>query len=254
MPVQTAQVYCIVIMTSKVFKSFRPSRLVTLVLFLLALLFATLGTWQINRAMEKAVLEQLHQHAAASSLESAIAQNSRFSRIRVNGSYDSNRHILLDNQIWKGRAGVYVFTPFHTTDGTTILVNRGWLPLAADRKSTPEIPTPRDGLVLRGILNTLPVPGRILGAADKLDPDQWPQLVTYLNLSDISVSLDIPLENWVIQLSPSEATGFDGREWKPVFLSSSRHRGYAFQWFALTATSILMWIFISFRKPTGNKK
>ena len=254
MPVQATQVYRIVIMTSKVFKSFRPSRLATFVLFLLTLLFATLGTWQINRATEKTALEQLHQEAAALSLETAIAQNSRFSRISVSGFYDTDRHVLLDNQIWHGRAGVYVFTPFYTTNGTAILVNRGWLPLAPDRKSTPEIPTPQDELVIHGILNTVPVPGRILGAADTLNPHLWPQLVTYLNLTDVSDSLEVPLENWVIQLSQSEPAGFDGREWKPVFLSSSRHSGYAFQWFALAATSVLMWIFISFRKPTGNKK
>jgi len=241
-------------MTSKVFKSFRPSRLATLALFLLALLFATLGTWQVNRATEKSAIEQLHQQAPALSLEIAIAQNSRFSRVSVNGIYDTNRHVLLDNQIWQGRAGVYVFTPFHTTSGRIILVNRGWLPLAPDRKSTPVIPTPQNELVLRGMLNTVPVPGLILGAADTLNPDLWPQLVTYLNLADISDLLDTPLENWVIQLSPSEPAGFDGREWKPVFLSSSRHKGYAFQWYALTAASILMWIFISFRKPTGTKK
>jgi cytochrome oxidase assembly protein ShyY1 len=55
-------------------------------------------------------------------------------------------------------------------------------------------------------------------------------------------------------LSKSEAGGFDGREWKPVFLSSSRHKGYAFQWFALVAACFAMWIFLGFRKPSGNSK
>ena len=81
-----------------------------------------------------------------------------------------------------------------------------------------------------------------------LKREQWPQLVTYLNLPDISRSLGTPLENWVIQLSKSEPDGFDGREWKAVFLSSSRHKGYAFQWFALVAACIVMWIFIGFKK------
>ena len=241
-------------MVPKVIKSFRPSRLATLVLFLLACVFATLGSWQEKRALEKTVLEQQHQNAGTLPLETAIAQQSRFSSIDVRGHYDPNRHILLDNQIWQGRAGVYVFTPFYPNGGTTILVNRGWLPLAPDRKSMPEVPTPQQEIVLKGMLNTLPVPGRVLGSADQLKREQWPQLVTYLNLTDISASLGTPLENWVIQLSKSEPDGFDGREWKAVFLSSSRHKGYAFQWFALVAACIVMWIFIGFRKPSGKNK
>jgi surfeit locus 1 family protein len=241
-------------MLLKVFKSFRPPMMATLVLFLLACLFTTLGTWQEKRALEKMALEQQHQTAGSLPLESAIAQDSRFSSIEVSGHYDTHRHILLDNQILQGRAGVYVFTPFYTTGGMAILVNRGWLPLAPDRKTLPEIPTPQQELVLRGMLNTLPVPGRVLGSADQLGREDWPQLVTYLNLHNISESLGIPLENWVIQLSRYEPDGFDGREWKPVFLSSSRHRGYAFQWFALVAACIVMWVFLGFRKPSGNSK
>jgi len=241
-------------MLPKLFKLFRPSKLATLVLFLLACLFATLGTWQEKRASEKKSIEQQHQAAGILSLETAIALDGRFSQIEVSGHYETHRHILLDNQIWQGRAGVYVFTPFYSNEGPVILVNRGWLPLAPDRKTMPEIPTPQHEIVLKGILNLLPVPGRILGSADQLNQEQWPQLVTYLNLPDISRSLDTPLEDWVIQLSSSEPDGFDGREWKPVFLSSSRHRGYAFQWFALVATCFVMWVYLGFRRPSGNSK
>lgn len=237
-----------------VFKTFRPSMTATLALFLLACLFLMLGTWQQKRASEKAEMEQQHRIALPLSLEEAISQGSRFSQVDVSGHYDVNRHILLDNQIWQGRAGVYVFTPFYTTNGMSILVNRGWLPLSPDRKTMPEIPTPRTEIVLKGMLNTLPVPGRILGSADQLKPEQWPQLVTYLNLQDISGLLDSPLESWVIQLSKSATGGFDGRDWKPVFMSSERHKGYAFQWFALVAACVVMWIYLGFRKPSGINK
>jgi len=241
-------------MDQKVFKSFRPSKSLTLVMFLLACLFAMLGTWQQKRASEKLVLEQQHRTAMPLSLESAMQKEHRFSSVNVGGRYDTNRHILLDNQIWQGRAGVYVFTPFFTNQGKILLVNRGWLPLAADRKTLPHIPTPKLETVLTGMLNKPPVPGRMLGAADQVQKEQWPQLVTYLNLSNISSSLDAPLEDWVIQLSESDPDGFEGRDWKPVFLSSSRHKGYAFQWFALVAACIVMWIYIGFRRPSGNRK
>jgi surfeit locus 1 family protein len=240
-------------MTSKVYKSFRPGRMATAALFSLTILFAMLGNWQIQRADEKRTTEQQHQAATNLSLDYAIAGESRFSRVKVSGHYDTDRHFLLDNQIWQGRGGVYVFTPFYTVSGTKILVNRGWLPLAPDRKTMPDIPTPNHETVITGMLNILPVPGRVLGDADVLKQDQWPQLVTYLNNADMSDALDIPLENWIIQLSKTEQTGFEGREWKPVFLSSNKHKAYAFQWFALATASVIMWIYIGFRRTSGEQ-
>jgi len=241
-------------MRPKVFKSFQPSKAATLALLVLACLFAALGTWQQKRAVEKRALELQHQTAPPLPLATAIQRNSRFSTVDALGRYDETRHILLDNQIWRGQAGVYVFTPFHTTGGATILVNRGWLPLAPDRQSMPGIPTPDGEVVLRGILNTPPVPGRLLGPADRLERNAWPQLVTYLNLADISEILGTPLEDWVVQLSDSEPGGFEGRDWQPVYLTSSRHQGYAIQWFSLLAACVVMWVFLGLRNQTGNKQ
>jgi len=241
-------------MTFKVSRSFQPSLAASVALLLLAGLFASLGMWQTKRASEKLELEQQHQAAGLVPLQTALDDDLRFARIEVSGHYDPKRHVLLDNQIWQGRGGVHVFTAFHTSDEAVILVNRGWLPLGADRQNLPEIPTPQDETVLRGILNILPVPGRIMGPADNLQQDLWPQLVTYMNLENISRSLDLPLESRIVQLSAQEKDGFEGRVWKPVFLSSKRHNAYAFQWFALTAASIILWLLSAFRKPSGQSK
>jgi cytochrome oxidase assembly protein ShyY1 len=78
--------------------------------------------------------------------------------------------------------------------------------------------------------------------------------VTYLNLPDISATLGTSLENWVVQLSKTEPDGFDGRDWQAVYLSSSRHQGYAFQWFALLTACVVMWVFLGLRKQTGIRK
>ena len=239
-------------MTLKVSRSFKPSIAGTVALFMLATLFVNLGLWQAQRALEKEQTELQHQQASRFTLEAALAAHERFAHVDVSGHYDPVRHILLDNQVWKGRAGVYVFTPFYTLGGTVILVNRGWLPLAADRQLMPDIPTPQHETVLRGMLNTLPVPGRMLGQADEMSQDQWPQLVTYLNQENITEALDISLENWIIQLSNTEQAGFEGRDWKPVFLTSRKHKAYAFQWFALATASFVLWVFSSYRKPSGN--
>ena len=188
-------------MALKVSRSFHPGIIGSLAFLILTSLFVAMGMLQTKRAQEKSEIEQQHQTTNIVSFNQALTSNHRFARIDVSGHYDTDRHILLDNKIWLGRGGVHVFTPFHTLDGATILVNRGWLPLPADRKSLPEIPTPEHETVLRGILNIFPVPGRMLGAADKIQSDRWPQLVTYMNHDNIATSLNMPLENWIVQLS-----------------------------------------------------
>ena len=181
-------------------------------------------------------------------LDTAIEQGVRFARIEVTGHYDGTRHILLDNQVLNGRAGVHVLTPFRTTSGRVILVNRGWLPLGAARNVRPAIPTSTAETVLRGMLNSAPRPGRKLGEADKLTREGWPQLVTYLNIADVARSLQTPLENHIVQLSETESGGFEGRQWKPVFIGSDRHRAYAFQWFALMVSSFGLWVFLGIKR------
>lgn len=240
-------------MTSRVSRSFRPSVAATLALGLLALLFASLGTWQTRRAAEKAALETEHENAPTMALEAALANDQRFARVEVSGRYDPQRHVLLDNQLWQGRGGVHVFTPFSTNRGITILVNRGWLPLPADRKSLPEIPTPDYQVTLSGTLNLLPVPGRMVGEADTLVKDDWPQLVTYMQHADVARALALELETHIIQLSRDAEYGFEDRDWKPVFLSPERHRAYAFQWYALMAAAIVLWLLTSFRKTEGHR-
>lgn len=235
-------------MSSKVSRIFSPSLIATVVLFLLATLFVNLGSWQTQRGEAKAATEQQFATAKPLLLENAIAQKSRFAHIDVSGHYDDKRHFLLDNQVWRGQAGVHVFTPFYTREGTVIMVNRGWLPLAADRKSMPAVPTPQNQTVLRGMLNIFPSPGRILGPADQLASTQWPQLVTYLNVADMSVALDTQLPAWIVQLSDTEQAGFKGRDWQPVFLTSNKHKAYSFQWYALAAVSIVLWVLNGIRR------
>lgn len=229
-------------------RSFRPSAAPTLALCLLAVLFASLGAWQARRAADKSALESQHRDAAHLPLAAALESDRRFAVVESYGRYDPTRHVLLDNQVWRGRGGVHVFTPFTTNGGTSVLVNRGWLPLAPDRKTLPDVPTPDGDVTLTGRLNLYPVPGRKVGAADRLQAGRWPQLVTYMEHADIEQALGLELAPRIVQLLPGEPHGFEGRDWQAAYMTSERHRGYALQWFAMTAACIVLWLATSFRR------
>jgi surfeit locus 1 family protein len=232
---------------------FKPSIKLTLVLLVLALVCARLGTWQMDRKSEKQLLFQQFEEAPVLSIEDAIASSAVFARVEVAGHYDPVRHILLDNKVLDGRAGVHVLTPFVMQDGREILVNRGWLPLPPDRRSLPDVVTDDAQRTISGVLVKPPAGGPRIGDADRLERNHWPQLVTYLDIGTVGEALDVTLESWLLQLDPADVSGFQGREWKPAVMGPEVHGGYAVQWFALAFTSLIIWIVLGVRRAkTGS--
>lgn len=228
-------------------RSFRPSLAATLLLGGLALCFYALGQWQLGRAEEKDLIQQQHDRAPSFDTLPAAGNAPRYARVRLSGRFDTQRHVLVDNQVFQGRAGVHVLTPFQLDDGRWLLVNRGWLPLPADRRSLPDVPTPDGGQKLSGKLDEMYRPGKRLGRDDPLQGD-WPRLVTYPETDAIAKALDHALYPLVLLLDAQHTAGFGDRDWKPVNNSAAKHRARAMQWFTFIAAALIIWIFLGIRR------
>jgi surfeit locus 1 family protein len=228
--------------------SFRPSPGLSLALLVLCLVFARLGWWQLDRGAAKQRLFDEFAQAPMMTIEQALQKPDGFSRVEAWGRYDPRRHILLDNKIFRGRAGVHVLTPFYLESGPVLLVNRGWLPLQPDRRRLPEIETPLEKRLISGLLRQPATGGPRLGGADRLASDRWPQLVTYFDWDDIGAALAEPLPQRVLQLDPDDPSGFEDREWQAAVMTPATHRAYAWQWFSLAVASIIIWIALGFRR------
>lgn len=227
---------------------FRPSFKLSLILITLAAVFLRLGLWQLDRKAGKDALFERFESAPAMTLEAALEGGTEFARVEALGRYDPERHLLLDNRIWNGRAGVHALTPFRLGDGRLLLVNRGWLPLPADRSRLPDVPTEPAPLTIHGRLVPPPAAGPRLGEPDVLSGDRWPQLATYFDLAAISAALAEPLEPWIVQLDADEASGFGDRQWTPAVMEPSVHGAYAVQWLALCAAALAIWIVLGLRR------
>mgnify|MGYP000001717141 FL=1 len=227
---------------------FRPSIVQTLILITLAAVFLQLGLWQLERKAEKEDLFERFEQAPSMGLSQALSAERPFTLVTAFGRYDPERHILLDNKIWQGRAGVHVLTPFRLEGGPTLLVNRGWLPMPADRSRLPEVPTAGGPRELRGRLAPPPVPGQRLGAPDMLTTTEWPQLMTYFDLPDVAAALGNELEPWLVLLDAEDPSGFGDRQWSPATMGPDVHGGYAVQWLALMVTAIVIWGLLGLRR------
>ena len=211
------------------------------------LLCAWLGQWQLGRMAEKQALFSAFENAEQLDLAQAMVEEVAFARVRVRGEFDRSAVFLLDNKILDGRAGVHVLQLFRPEANPPILVNRGWLPISADRTELPAVETPEANVDIQGILSAPIEGGFRLGEPDVLAPPIKPQLITYLDLDRIAGAVGEPLSPWIILLEAGDETGFAGRDWQPSVMLPAQHGAYAAQWFGLALAIAITWTALAWR-------
>jgi surfeit locus 1 family protein len=229
---------------------FKTHWALTVLLAALCALFVMLGNWQGQRAEEKALTQT--QFDEAPLVTNLLTDAEDWSRARLYGMLDPNRHLLLDNKLYQGRAGVHVLTPLQAADGRTVLVNRGWLPLPPDRSRLPAIETPVVPIEITGRLGPLSQPGVQIGTPRTLQQDDWPQLIVYPEWERIETALGRQLHRQVLYLDVAGNAGFEDRNWTPFTMGPDRHQAYSVQWYGLAVTALVIWLVLGFsagRRP-----
>ncbi len=200
-----------------------------------------LGIWQLNRADEKRDLEgQLAQRQTAAPVAlQSVKSPAAYTRIMVEGQFDSDHTWLVDNRLRDGRAGYEVVQPFISDNGNRVLVNRGWLPASARREQLPEI---------KNITGDTTIFAEVAYASDhpmlsaQSDTENWPKVITQVVPSVMAQSLGEPVADYYLKLDAA-STGAFVTAWQPINMSSSKHTGYAVQWFAMALALIILNVF-----------
>jgi len=228
--------------------------IVLLAALALAAATARLGVWQLDRAAQKTTLQAaidsrrdmapLATAELARTTEEAPAQHHR--RIEIEGIWLRDFTVYLDNRQMLGRPGFFVVTPLLLPDGTAVLVQRGWQARdAMERTRVVEPATPAGTVHVSGRI--APPPARLYefdGAASgairqNLDLAAFGREFR-LNLRPVSL----------LQLDTSTPTA-DGlrRKWLQPAADVHKHYGYAFQWFALCALTIGLYVWFQLLRP-----
>lgn len=212
-------------------------RLATVLVLLLIALFVRLGFWQLSRVEEKrALLNANNERATQPPLTrlptDAQAEPFRYRRVSVAGRYDVSQQILLDNQVYNGRVGYQVLTPwFAAGESCAVLINRGWLPAAPMRSQLPELTINQVDATLDGRIDHFPSTGLRLPGAAVLEAG-FPVVVQNLDAQLLSSRLGYCLLPYQILMAPEVGEGYV-RDWKMQHIDPDKSLGYAFQWFAL---------------------
>lgn len=213
--------------------------------------FVMLGLWQLRKAEAAAALQaELDACAVEAPLEMPVtaidAAKLRHRRVVLRGVYDGGAQILIDNRIHFDRAGYHVVTPLRL-DGTDmrVVVNRGWVPAAPDRRRLPEVPAPGERVEITGI--AVVPPARFFTLGDTAGPASAPAVWQNLDLARLRQTLRYPVQPVVVQLDAAAPGGYV-REWPRADAHGLRNLGYACQWFGFALASLGIWVYLLVRR------
>ncbi len=225
----------------------------------LAVLGIALGNWQQGRAAQKlAVQEKLAARAtqAPVPLRAAIAgatpplaDTLEYRRVRVTGEFVADWPLFLANRPIAGRPGYYLVMPFKIADlNAHVLVMRGWLPREAEYGKLPAIATPAGTVTIEGTVVASAGHVMDLGTPPPLAPHA---IVQNIDPAHAAAATRLPLLSFFVQQTgpdlPGEQDGALLRVWPSPSSGIDKHRGYAFQWYALAAMAVLFFVITGFR-------
>ena len=212
---------------------------------------ATLGFWQLSRAAEKQALEDLINSRGSLApwterdlMRVGAVQEGLHRLARLTGEWQQNATVFLDNRPMSGRSGFIVVTPLLLHgQSQAILVQRGWVPRNfIDRTKVPSIATPSGPVTVEGRL--APPPSHLfeLGRAEPGPIRQNIHLDVFAQESRLNL-----LNASLLQTAPANSE-FE-RDWPRFAAGVEKHHGYAFQWFAMCATTALLYFWFQIISP-----
>ncbi|MDQ1242392.1 MAG: SURF1-like protein [Pseudomonadota bacterium] len=234
-------------------RSFAPPVWTVVLTALGVAIFVALGYWQLGRAQEKQARFDAFMSGSEDIVDATglgFDELARYQRVRLRGSYDATRQILLDNMpSAAGRPGYRVLTPLERADGRGwVLVDRGWVPLGLTRDELPNVAVGAGERELTGTLDGLPIPGVRVGPAAAPGAASWPRVLLFPTEPDVESILGVEVESRMILLDAGVPDGFE-RKWRPALgFGPERHLGYAVQWFAFALVAIVLFVALNLKR------
>lgn len=218
---------------------------------------ARLGVWQLDRAAQKNALQAaLDERRAlpplpaaelASTETQAEAQHHR--AVVVQGRWLADHSVYLENRQMNGRPGFYVVTPLQLSDGTAVVVQRGWQPRdMAERTRVMAPPAPAGTVTVAGRI--APPPGRLY----EFEGTASGPIRQNLDLVAYAAEIGLALRPLSVVQEDGPLTLADGlvRQWPQPAAGVHKHYGYAFQWFALA--TLILGLYAWFRIPRPHRR
>lgn len=218
----------------------------------LVVLLASLGLWQLRRLDERRDHNSLVFSRSGRVVplpaegwdKGAEPGDLAFRRVRLRGSYQPAKEVLVRFRSNQGLPGYHVLTPIKTERGT-IIVNRGWVTLDMGKTwPDPKARPPEGEVEITGLLRWSESGSRFLPSGPTADA---PLSVGAVNVAGLERRLSVPLYPVYVELDQPEAvsatTPFPAAL-PPPKLDEGPHLAYAAQWFFFAAGAAAGWVIL----------
>jgi surfeit locus 1 family protein len=179
----------------------------------------------------------------------ALAEEWLQRRVHVQGHWLPQFTVYLDNRSLGAQSGFYVLTPLQLAQGPVLWVQRGWM--ARDRVRSdllPPLPHPEGQIDLHG--RVIPPPSKLMELGSPVQKEEgFATLRHNVDFEQFRAQTGLDIVATVLQTEGAP----DGlsRQWPEPGSGADKNRGYAFQWFALSLLSLLLfaWFQIWKKRP-----
>ena len=225
--------------------------LLTLAAILMAGLTLSLGQWQLRRAAQKETLQAaVERQKLLPALDGrALSATKNIADVmhrqaRLQGVWQDAHTVYLDNRPMSGKSGFWVVTPLALEGGPRwVLVQRGWVPRDFnDRSRLPAISTPQGLVTISGRM--APPPSKLY----EFDGVQTGRIRQNLDIGAFSAEVGQPLLLASLLQTDAASEGLL-RDWVAPATGIDKHHGYAFQWFALSALIVSLYVWFQLILP-----
>lgn len=225
---------------------FKPGARITIFFVFFAILFFSLGVWQIERGQSKAgILNEFNDNLKKTPSKLDVSSK-KWDRVFVKGTWVNSKQILIDNIINRGIAGYKVITPLNIEGSDkTILVDRGWIKQNKYREVLPDISIEEKSETVSGILE-LPELGLVL--SNDLVTSEWPKISQSKNFEILAEQFDMNLFPMILLADPINQKSLEYIKITPTNMTPTKHYGYSAQWFLMFLVLCVMYIWYGLNK------
>lgn len=214
--------------------------------------FQALSNWQWHRLSDRQTLNVqiqaqidkppvvIEELLTTQDGNKVLPPDSQWRSVELTGTWLQADQVLVRKKSLESDLGLWVVTPLKLTDGTIVMVNRGWTPAAASAVDSPTPSPAPDG--------TVAVLGRVRDVQDR--PKPGPK-----DLPDGQVDRIVPLEivdspdtltNAYVEMTASrpDSKGDDIRTLPAPEVTEGAHRSYAIQWLFFEIMTVIGWVIL----------
>ena len=221
-------------------KKFNPGVRITIFFIIFAVVFFSLGIWQIERGQTKTQIMSEFENKLTKEPIYLNAESKKWDRVLVSGKWESKKQLLIDNVIHQGIAGYKVLTPLRIDEtNKLILVDRGWIKQNKFRDQLPDIQIPDD---FESVSGTLEQPELGLVLSDELISNNWPKISQTKNVEVISKAYTEEIFPMILLADPLLKNSLEYIKITPTNMTPIKHYGYSSQWFLMFIVLCFMYI------------